>query len=231
MAIPVLAGMAIEGKTVTGDAIFAQRKIATYLVEERKAHYHFTVKDNQPTLRADIELYFRDRGQPDYIEDWSLEHGRITRRRIWVTTDLNGYLDFPHVGQTFLVLRETINKKTGKPTEPESAYGITSRPPEQADAKRVLADNRGHWTIENGCHWVLDWNFDEDRSRIRTGHGPANVTRLRRFAIGVIKTRGAENIAGKMRQLNRNPRLLLDYLGMTENTRPKKARQPIQQAA
>ncbi len=36
------------------------------------------------------------------------------------------------------------------------------------------------------CHYVIDWNFDEDRSRIRTGHGPENVSRLRRFAVGIL---------------------------------------------
>ena len=40
---------------------------------------------------------------------------------------------------------------------------------------------------KNSGHYVIDWNFHEDRSRIRTGNGPANVTRLRRFAVGVIQ--------------------------------------------
>ncbi len=53
----------------------------------------------------------------------------------------------------------------------------------------MLATNRGHWAIENSCHYVIDWNFNEDRSRIRARHGPENVTRLRRFAVGVIKPR------------------------------------------
>jgi predicted transposase YbfD/YdcC len=63
----------------------------------------------------------------------------------------------------------------------------------------VLKVNRGQWSSENSCHYVLDWNFDEDRSRIRTGYGPENITRLRRFAIGVIKSKGAGSVAQKMR--------------------------------
>ena len=82
----------------------------------------------------------------------------------------------------------------------------------------MLQVNRGHWVIENSCHYVLDWNFDEDRSRIRTGYGPENITRLRRFAIGVIKARGARSVAQKMRQLTRNVRWVFDYLRMTENS-------------
>ena len=37
-------------------------------------------------------------------------------------------------------------------------------------------------------HYLVDWNFDEDRCRIRIGLGPENITRLRRFAIGVLKS-------------------------------------------
>lgn len=216
MAVPLLDPIDIEGKVVTADAINTQRKLAAYLVEQRGAHYHFTVKSNQPTLLADIELYFRDRGKPDFVEPATLEHGRITRRSIWVTAALNGYLDFPHVGQAFVIRRETIDKKSGKRSDPELAYGITSCSPEQADATCVLRHNRRHWTIE-AQHNITDWNFDEDRSRIRTGHGPANMSRLRRFAIGIIKAKGKSCVAQTMRQLCMNTRSLLDYLGMTKN--------------
>ena len=121
------------------------------------------------------------------------------------------------MGQAFLVERHCTEKKTGE-TSREIAYGLTSRTPQQADPQRVLKVNRGHWTIENSCHYILDWNYDEDRSRIRTGHGPENITRLRRFAIGVIKSHGARSVAQKMRQLTRNVRLVFDYLRMTENS-------------
>lgn len=85
-----------------------------------------------------------------------------------------------------MIQREATYKKTGEYTF-EIAYGITSRTSEQAKPERVLVANRGHWTIENGCHYIVDWNYDEDRSRIRTGSGPENITRLRRLAIGIIK--------------------------------------------
>jgi hypothetical protein len=52
---PLFAGMDIEGAVVTGDALLAQREIARHLVEDKKAHYCFAVKDNQESLRADIE--------------------------------------------------------------------------------------------------------------------------------------------------------------------------------
>jgi predicted transposase YbfD/YdcC len=217
MAIPVLDTIDIEGKDVTADALLTQRKIAEYLVKERHAHYHFTVKGNQRGVLEDVALLFQDRQKPDFVQYTPPDHGRIEIRKIWTTTELNDYLDFPYVGQAFVIERHAIEKKSGLRTC-EIAYGITSRTAEQADPERVLNVNRGHWTIENSCHYILDWNYDEDRSRIRTGYGPENITRLRRFAIGVIKSKGVGSVAQKMRELTRNVRLVFDYLRMTTNS-------------
>lgn len=216
-AIPRLDAIEIRGKEITADALLTQRRFATYLVEERQAHYHFTVKGNQPGLLEALQFYFHERGQPHFVEHTPPDHGRLETRKIWTTTELNDYLDFPHVGQAFVIERHVTEKKTGA-TSREIAYGLTSRIPAQARPQRVLQVNRGHWVIENGCHYILDWNYDEDRSRIRTGHGPENITRLRRFAIGLIKSRGARSVAQKMRQLTRHVRAVFDYLRMSENS-------------
>ena len=213
----MLDAIDIQGKTITADALLTQRKIAEYLVAQRGAHYHFTVKNNQPGLFEDVALYFEDRKDPDFTHLDPSGHGRIERRSIWTTTELNDYLNFPHVGQAFAIKREFTEKKTGK-YSCEIAYGITSQSPQQADPETVLKTNRGHWSIENSCHYIIDWNYHEDRSRIRTGHGPANITRLRRFAITVIKAKKPRSVAQKMRQLMGNVRLVFDYLRMTKNS-------------
>lgn len=217
MAGPLLDAIDIEGKTITADALLTQRKLANYLVQQRNAHYHFTVKGNQPNLLQNLELYFRDRQLPDRVDHDPPDHGRIETRKIWVTTELNDYLDFPHVAQAFVIEYHFTDKKTGEYSV-DTRYGITSRTPEQADAQKVLATNRGHWTIENSCHYILDWNYDEDRSRISKGFGPENITRLRRFAIGIIKSKNVRSVAQKMRQLTTNIRAVLDYLRMTKNS-------------
>ena len=217
MVIPLLDSVDLQDKDITADALHTQRKFADYLVVKRQAHYHFTVKANQATLLDDVALIFQDRKQPDFVMHDSPDHGRIETRKIWTTTALNGYLNFPHVAQAFAIERIAIDKKTGQSSR-DMAYGITSRPPPQADARRLLEINRGHWSIENSCHYILDWNYDEDRSRIRTGYGPENMTRLRRFAISVIKSKGVKSVAQTMRQLNKNTRLVFDYLRMTTNS-------------
>lgn len=217
MAIPLLAACGIAGKDITADALLTQRAIANYVVEQ-EAHYFFTVKGNQPTLERDIALLFEKRGAPDFVAVTPPDHGRIETRSIWCSTALNHYLDFPHVGQVFLIERESIDKKTGEKTN-ETVLGITSRMPREASPERVLTVNRGHWSIES-VHYIIDWNYDEDRSRIRTGFGPENITRLRRFAVGILKSfqKPHQSIAEMMRKLSFNTRLVFDYLRMTRNS-------------
>lgn len=94
----------------------------------------------------------------------------------------------------------------------------TSRTEDEADAKKILEIVRSHWSIENSCHYILDWNYDEDRCRIRKGSGPEVITRIRRFAISVIKSKKVKSVAQKMRRLNRNTRSVFDYLKMTKNS-------------
>ena len=176
--------------------------------------YLFAVKANRPELLADIELHFQNRGGPDFQEQVQLRHGRVERRTVRTTAALNDYLNFPHVGQAFLVQHAVTVKSTGKRTV-ELAHGITGHTPDSANAERLLAMNRGHWSAE-AVHRILDTAWDEDRCRIRTGYGPENNTRLRRFAIGIIRAH-SECVAPTVRKLNRNPRLVFDYLKLTAN--------------
>lgn len=220
MVAPLLENCDIQGRDITGDALLTQRSLANLLVETHGAHYHFTAKGNQPKLQTDIELLFAKREAASFVENTPPDHGRIETRRIWCSKQLNDYLDFPHVGQVFCIEREVVVKKTGMHSI-ETVYGITSRPPEQASPERILKINRHHWTIES-LHYIIDWNYHEDRSRIRTGFGPENVTRLRRFAIGILKpfSDDKQSFATLMRKLCLSKRLIFDYLRMTKNTNP-----------
>jgi predicted transposase YbfD/YdcC len=225
MAIPLLESLDITAKTITADALLTQRKIAQHVVA-RGAHYLFVAKDNQPTLAADIRLHFAERGEPDFREPLNLEHGRLESRAIWTSTALNNYLDFPHVGQVFAIERHSIDKKTGKHST-EMVYGLTDHSPESASPERLLAFNRDHWGVE-AHHYILDWNWDEDRGRLRTGHGPENMTRLRRFAVGLIKANSDDSVAATIAKLARRVRRVFDYLLMTDNAKPRASRAAAQ---
>jgi hypothetical protein len=61
---PLLDAMELSGRVVTADALHTQMETANYLVEDKKAHYLFTVKDNQPTLKADIASLHMEASPP-----------------------------------------------------------------------------------------------------------------------------------------------------------------------
>ncbi|GEM_PF-4531865 len=117
----------LKDTVVTPDALHTQTETARYIVEDKKADYLFSVDK---------------------------EHGRLEIRRIWTGTELNGYLDFPYVGQVHCIRRESIYLKTGRKTK-ETVYGITSLSPEKAGPARLLQLNRGRRGIENRLHFFL----------------------------------------------------------------------------
>jgi len=55
------------------------------------------------------------------------------------------------------------------------------------DAAFTLYTVRGHWSIDNELHWVLDIAFREDDCRIRKDRGPENLAILRHIALNVLK--------------------------------------------
>lgn len=95
----------------------------------------------------------------------------------------------------------------------EVVYGITSLSREKADAARLLKLNRGHWSIENRLHWIRDETFQEDRSRIRTHHGPQQLATARNAAIAICRAKDYTEIAAARREFAWNFSRLLSLLG------------------
>lgn len=222
----------IAGRTVTADALLTQTAISAYL-RGRDAHFVFVAKGNQKNLLKEIRGHFGSQcpREADFATRSSQpEHGRIEQREIWVSTDPVHRISFPWVEQVFMIkrtVREYRCARNGKPAtlgkpSVEIVYGITSHTPEAVGAEALLAFNRAHWSCENRVHRILDdqatWN--EDRCRVRSGHGPENLSCLRRLAIGLILGRGRP-VAPTIRNLNRNPRLVLDWLRLSRNTQPR----------
>lgn len=139
-------------------------------------------------------------------------HGRRERRELWALADpdLNAYLSraeapgagWPRVQQVGVLRRE---RTTAGATTRTEVYLITSLPPTQADARRLLAVNRRHWGIENRLHWIRDVTFDEDRSQIRSGSAPQVVAGLRNLTIALLRRAHRTNIAGALRTYAARP--------------------------
>ncbi len=140
-------------------------------------------------------------------------HGRIEVRRIWTSTELNDYLDFPRLKQVFRIERVTTDLQ-GEPLRHEVTYGVSSLAQQKASAADLLQYVRGHWEIENRLHWVRDVTFDEDRSQVRRGSGPQMMASLRNLAISLLRMAGATNIASASRHLGRRSDKALRLLGL-----------------
>lgn len=209
---PVLAMLNIGGAMITGDAMFTQKDIARHVVEDKKGDFLFAVKDNQPTLRADIDDLHMEASPPAH-STIDKGHGRIEVRRVWVSSELAGFVEFPHVQQVVRVER-TCSNLDGSESETHARIFATSASPERASPSQLLADVRGHWTIENKLHYVRDWTFDEDRSQVRKGSTGHLMASLRNLTITASRLAGASNIASALRTVASNTSKLLRMLGL-----------------
>ncbi len=195
---------------ITADALHCQRAHADYL-HVRGAHYLFTVKGNQPTLRTALARL--PWAQVCGLRERQVGHGRVESRSIKVI-DLDGTPEaglFPHGARAIKVVRRRHRSSQAKPSV-ETVYAITSLGHRDADPRLLAGWIRSHWTIENSLHWVRDVTEGEDHSSVRTGHGPQVMAALRNTAINIIRLRGGTNIAAAHRAFSYQPTDVLDAL-------------------
>jgi len=195
-AIPELLKLLdISGCIITADAMGCQTKITVDIVE-KGADYVIAAKDNQPTLHNEIKEAFdsaienQDRTL-EFYETQDKNHGRKETRRYYIMSDiedLERIHDFS--GSESIGMVESIRTENGK-TSIEIRYFILSFIATLALFAQCV---RGHWSIENSLHWVLDVAFNEDKSRIRKDHTPANMSTIRRAAINMIKQEKSEKV-------------------------------------
>jgi predicted transposase YbfD/YdcC len=204
-AIPKLLQMLdLEGALVSIDAMGCQKDIAEK-VREQKGDYLLAVKENQERLYQDIEAMFLDFVDQEgegyahtFAETSECGHGRVEWRGVYVFEQLDGIRDrelWRDLSRVIVVLRE---RQVGGVITQEAHYHISSR---KADANVFLSAVRGHWGIENRCHWVLDVCFAEDACRSRKGHSAENLAYLRRMALSMLKTADGPKCGTRNRRL------------------------------
>lgn len=189
-AIPKLLELLdVRGATITIDAMGCQKKIAEVIVDG-SADYILGLKDNQPTMRQEVEQFFESASAAfrdtrcDQNQTIDGDHGRIEVRRVFASDDIGWMADKAQWKNLQSVVMVESERTIGEQTSLERRYYLTSHRP---DAEMLGQMIRGHWGIENQLHWVLDMAFDEDRSRIRRGHAPDNFALLRKIAANLLK--------------------------------------------
>jgi predicted transposase YbfD/YdcC len=188
-AIPdLLDVLDLTGAIVTIDAMGCQTAIAAKILGGG-ADYVLTVKENQPTLLAAVTAHLatataaRPTVPVTTARDDTSGHGRRERRRIVVAPAPTGPATARWPGLASCVLVESERELNGKVTR-ERRYYITSLPHD--DAVRLGQAIRGHWSVETPLHWHLDVAFREDASTVSAGHGPENLSLLRKIALTAL---------------------------------------------
>lgn len=216
-AIPELIRLIdLEGAVVTIDAMGCQTEIAAE-IQAASADYVLALKDNHPTLAAEVKTAFEEHLESPtaeqgsgYCHETETAHGRTVERDVFVIpapSTLHGRANWPGLVSLVMMITRRI---TGSEETGYVRYFLSTLP---ARARRHARIIRDHWKIENTQHWTLDVTFREDGCRIYKDHGPENLALLNRLALSLIKQHpGKDSLRGKRKMCGWNDNFLIEVL-------------------
>jgi predicted transposase YbfD/YdcC len=216
-AIPELLRLVdITGAIITIDAMGTQKAIAQQIVDG-KADYVLALKGNQEKLHDAVIEHITTQLEKDFAD--------VDARQLFVTETLHGHTEtrmYTHmpVPKDLPMLDEwhglksigavvRCYQKDGQEMA-DIRYYISSL---KVGVKLFARAVRGHWGIENGCHWTLDMTFREDESRLRGKKIRENFAWLNRLALSLLKQHPSkDSIAMKRRLCGWDDTFLLEVL-------------------
>jgi predicted transposase YbfD/YdcC len=188
-AIPeLLKKIDVRGGVVTIDAMGTQKAIAEEVIRG-KADYVLALKGNHESLHRAVIAHIDERLEGDLegaeeLTTTDRGHGREEERiylQMPAPEGLPGKSQWKALKSVGVV---TSRRMKGDQESIEIRYYLSSLP---VDVKLFARAVRGHWSVENTCHWTLDVTFREDDSRIRERVLGANITWLYRFTLSILK--------------------------------------------
>ena len=190
-AIPELLDLInIENCIITIDAMGCQKEIAKKIVE-KKGHYCFAVKENKKNFYSDIKDYF-DFVLNDNLEKEKLisyvttdkDHGRIERREHYIIYDID-WLYGKQSWKNISMIGMTRNyREINNEVSIQEKYYISDLKLSGQEFAKVV---RGHWSIENNLHWILDVHFREDWSLCKEENALKNLATIRKICYNLTK--------------------------------------------
>lgn len=200
----------LRHRVVCGDAMLTQRGISVEILAQG-GDYIWFLKDNQPTMKSDVEQFFQP---PRKAPGWHYPpldkrltktvtkgHGRIEKRQLTCMNDETGFLDWPGVEQVFQLERNMIDCRTGAISQ-EVRYGFTSLAAENCSANQLLTLIQAYWGIENGLHYRRDVTLLEDATRFSKPKLAETMSIMNNFVIGLTRKLGFSNLASARRKFN-----------------------------
>lgn len=202
-AIPeLLRILELSGCIITCDAMGCQKNTAKEIIEA-DADYVLALKGNHETAHEEISEYLeylvieqqkqRDpkaAPMPEEVQQLQshqveeINHGRKTIWKYYQSDRLEWFEEKDEwEGLRSVGMVKTITEKNGEITE-DTRYFLSSI---GLDVKQFAKAVRGHWGVENTCHWVLDVIYKEDESRARTKHAAQNLGTTRGIAMNMTR--------------------------------------------
>jgi predicted transposase YbfD/YdcC len=190
-AVPqLLRLLELKGCIVTLDALHCQKDTAAEILKQ-EADYVLALKGNQGSLYNEVESFFDaivnehtfgyEISQYETIDG---EHGRIETRRYWHVNAPDYVKEKAAWPGLVSVGMCKAKRELNGQTRQEKRYYLSSL---GVDAESFAKAVRGHWSIENSLHWILDVVFREDDSRMRVGQAAENFGLLRRMAVNLLQ--------------------------------------------
>jgi len=177
----LIALLDVTGAVVVADALHCNPKSAKAVVEA-KADYLFVVKDNQETLKEDIEFLFKNETMPSY-QTVEKNGGRIETRTAYVCNEID-WLDqkekWINLSCIGAIHREF--EKDGQKSS-EWHYYISSA---DLTSETLLTHARLEWAVES-MHWLLDVHFLEDKTRVWDMNVQKILNTARKIALNMIR--------------------------------------------
>ncbi len=216
-AIPeLLKKLDVAGGIVTIDAMGAQKAIAEEVVRG-KADYVLALKGNQETLHRAVIAHIDEQLEGDLAGASELTttdrgHGREEERTY---LQLPAPKDLPDRGRwkglKSVGVVTSRRLKDGRESI-EVRYYLSSLPVDVTFFARAV---RGHWSVENSCHWSLDVTFREDDSRVRQRVLGSNITWLYRFTLSILKQHPdrRQSLIMKRRGCGWSDKFLMEVIG------------------
>ncbi len=204
---PLLTEVLCKGRILTSDAAQSYHDFGR-LVHRAGGDVVLFIKDNTRATRADLELFFEDpeadRGTWQSFEQIEKGHGRLERRQITTSPDLNDYLrrDWGEVGQVFRVQRERQSKQK---RSVEVVYGWTTLSPKRCGPQRLSQVIRAHWAVENRLHWRRDATLGEDRCGVRFPPVAQMLAVLNSLVLSLMDLHQVANVARQRRRFASHP--------------------------
>jgi len=216
-AIPELLRLVdIQGAIITIDAMGTQKAIAEQIID-RDADYVLALKGNQETIHQAVVNYIDQQCENDFANVPARQ--LVTREKGHGREEVRTYIQMPvpsdlaqvelWKGLKTIGVVVSVCVRNGQETI-ELRHYISSL---GLGVKRFARAVRGHWGIENGCHWSLDFTFREDESRIREKNLRENFAWLNRFVLSLLKQdQGRDSVVMRRRTCGWNEDFMLQVL-------------------